>query len=489
MSFLNDKWARNPMKKFRQGQTVTVDDLAQSMLEGYTGKEGDKGAMEHRPEGSYPKIRLATFTTQARLQIADVYKRWSPAGAKKGVSVIKRGYNGQYLHITSSDQNVLADELKKLGIIYVNKRLRNAKTDELGGIEKELARREKATKEGKPGGLTAKQMRMKPEDRLANMGGVGETFAFRSGYNVAHQGASTVGGARFIAAQEWLKNSDYKRYVKSAEFKTLKSRFPDFEVFFETSGMKESNIHGTKIHLKEGMRIGSTIGPSSANFSGSELNDWGKGTGNTISRHLGDSLTAWAKRQNWIDMKGSNSIREQAMEVARTIALAGVSTSKTSKKSSKPRKVPKRNAKRDKLGAPGVAAVVRSTGHRNKESRAKKTVTRRTQNSEGISPFTYVAMINKKLPQTVAKNMRSPMLQNNSGRFASSVRVETADLTAQGHPSFGYTYDKSPYQVFEVGTGSAPWATPDRDPRKLIDKSIREVAAQLAIGRFYTRRL
>ena len=56
-------------------------------------------------------------------------------------------------------------------------------------------------------------------------------------------------------------------------------------------------------------------------------------------------------------------------------------------------------------------------------------------------------------------------------------------------PSFGYTYAKNPYQVYEMGVGSAPWATPERDPRKLIDQSIRELAAQFAIGRFYTRRV
>ena len=52
-----------------------------------------------------------------------------------------------------------------------------------------------------------------------------------------------------------------------------------------------------------------------------------------------------------------------------------------------------------------------------------------------------------------------------------------------------YHYQKDPYQVFEVGKGVEPWSTSQRDPRKLIDKSIREVAAELALGRFYTRRL
>ena len=40
-----------------------------------------------------------------------------------------------------------------------------------------------------------------------------------------------------------------------------------------------------------------------------------------------------------------------------------------------------------------------------------------------------------------------------------------------------------------MGAGEAPWASPDRDPRKLIDESIREIAAQMAVGRFYTRRV
>jgi hypothetical protein len=109
--------------------------------------------------------------------------------------------------------------------------------------------------------------------------------------------------------------------------------------------------------------------------------------------------------------------------------------------------------------------------------------------SEGVSPFSYMAMINKRLPQTVRKNMGAPGLVNRTGAFASSVKLQDVNTTPQGHPSFGYTYDKNPYQVFEVGTGSAPWSNSQRDPRKLIDRSIREVAAELALGRFYTRRL
>ena len=40
-----------------------------------------------------------------------------------------------------------------------------------------------------------------------------------------------------------------------------------------------------------------------------------------------------------------------------------------------------------------------------------------------------------------------------------------------------------------MGSGDAKWATPERDPRAVIDKSIRELATQFALGRFYTRRI
>jgi len=100
-----------------------------------------------------------------------------------------------------------------------------------------------------------------------------------------------------------------------------------------------------------------------------------------------------------------------------------------------------------------------------------------------------LALLNEKLPEAVAKNMGLPGLQNQTGRFASSVRATDVVQTAKGFPSIGYTYQKNPYQVFEVGTGDSRWATNDRDPRKLIDRSVREIAAQFVVGRLYTRRV
>ena len=109
--------------------------------------------------------------------------------------------------------------------------------------------------------------------------------------------------------------------------------------------------------------------------------------------------------------------------------------------------------------------------------------------SSAGSNISMVALINQKLPQTVKKNMGAPGLENRSGKFAASVRATDITTTAKGFPSIGYSYDKNPYQIFEQGAGKFPWANADRDPRKLIDTSIREIAAQLLTGRFYTRRV
>ena len=141
----------------------------------------------------------------------------------------------------------------------------------------------------------------------------------------------------------------------------------------------------------------------------------------------------------------------------------------------------------------------KSSGKSTKKTKAKKAV--RVIRDDSIdassipksrvraSQYSIAALLgalNQQISKTVAENMESPRLNYQTGRFASSVRVRDIATTARGFPSIGYTYMKYPYQTFEPGyrQGSV-----ERDPRKLIDTSIRQVAAQFAIGRFYTRRV
>lgn len=97
-------------------------------------------------------------------------------------------------------------------------------------------------------------------------------------------------------------------------------------------------------------------------------------------------------------------------------------------------------------------------------------------------------LINSRLTPKVIANMKFPSLVNRTGEFASSASVVSVETTKDGYPSFVFDYEKDPYNVFDRVTGRAPWNTPERDPRSLVDKSLREVLREMAIGRFYTRR-
>lgn len=112
-----------------------------------------------------------------------------------------------------------------------------------------------------------------------------------------------------------------------------------------------------------------------------------------------------------------------------------------------------------------------------------------SQKEMTASPLEMIAYINKKLPIEVDKLMVAPRLETRTGRFAQSVQVKNITQTKQGFPSIDYTYQRDPYQVFEMGIGRVPWATRERDPRPLIDRAIRNIAAELLKARIYTRRI
>lgn len=136
-----------------------------------------------------------------------------------------------------------------------------------------------------------------------------------------------------------------------------------------------------------------------------------------------------------------------------------------------------------------VSKKIKSSVIRNKNRVpvAALKISNKVRVSKSTTSLMYlVPLLNQRLPEVVAANMGDPRLNNVTGRFASSVRVTEVAKTAQGFPSIGYTYQKSPYQTFEQG---GKQGSRDRDPRSLIDASIRELAVQYTLGRFYTRRV
>jgi len=192
--------------------------------------------------------------------------------------------------------------------------------------------------------------------------------------------------------------------------------------------------------------------------------------------------------EEFLNLEGSDSLKTLATKaiVNPLVKSAGknkslkVQLDSKSKGSYKPGKGKARSTSKVK-GRSSVKQNKKGTAPRLSKTRAKKSFT--------SNPLHMIAMLNKDLPDTVRKNMQAPALVNRTGRFSESVKVLEVTETSKGFPSIGYTYDNEPYGVFEMGIGAPPWATPERDPRPLIDRSIREVAQQMAIGRFYTRRM
>lgn len=107
-----------------------------------------------------------------------------------------------------------------------------------------------------------------------------------------------------------------------------------------------------------------------------------------------------------------------------------------------------------------------------------------------LSIRSLIPIVNEKLHDAIESNMGTPRLNYRTGRFARSAKVVDITETKAGYASFAYTYMRNPYQVFEFPNGAPHLATPNRDPRKLIDLSIRDIARELLMTqRFYTRRV
>ena len=183
--------------------------------------------------------------------------------------------------------------------------------------------------------------------------------------------------------------------------------------------------------------------------------------------------------EDMLDMKGSPSLKQKTKSLV-TDKFKGKKNIKVSTPSVKMSTKTKSKGTGSKTGS-NVAVTAATIRQRKKKAQSKS--------SAAAQPLQLIGLINQKLPETVRKNMDSPSLQNRTGRFADSVVVTDIVQTPKGYPSIGYSYQRDPYQVFEDGIGAPPWANGNRDPRDLIDKSIREIAAQFAIGRFYTRRV
>jgi len=104
----------------------------------------------------------------------------------------------------------------------------------------------------------------------------------------------------------------------------------------------------------------------------------------------------------------------------------------------------------------------------------------RTKKGQFTSLVSIQALINQALSQQIKSNMRKPALQNRTGRFAESAKVERISQSREGMITAFYQWMKNPYATFSEG---GVQYTKARDPKLLISKSIREIASSIVGNR------
>jgi hypothetical protein len=142
----------------------------------------------------------------------------------------------------------------------------------------------------------------------------------------------------------------------------------------------------------------------------------------------------------------------------------------------------------------------KATGTKHGSKKPSKTVVN-TKTKATVSSYKIPALRNRKgqfyslsqlefllrdlINETVAKNMgpghRTDILNYRTGRFSDSVAISHLTMSKEGMISVFYNYMKYPYATFSQGGVQQTPAS--RDPKLLIGKSIREIAATRVANR------
>lgn len=442
-SFMEREYKRGALDKFSTIVTMTDKGFGEGFKQGYN------TIQSQREEGNRVEISNKEFLDIGGACV-DAVAQWALRARTQGH--VLEYIPGKLLRYRASrDLKTPYTQAKNKGVQLLNKKLRDAGKKELGKADKSA-------------GISARGS---------------EVGLVKSTVHRAHQGVTTVGAAQVSAALNFLDQTrSFAGFATSEEAREISDILKEIKATFTTSGTK-SGSRLSEVKLNEDLSVEIFVLPQSANEAGAEPYDFKR-----LMPKLQTAITRYVERQNIEGMPGSDSIEEDArkrIEYAIVAELSGTKNAKLKGTSKKPRGRAKKS-----VGTNIKYPKKTTKGSTKKAIAASRTARKPKAKRSDINLAQLLGLFNSKITGTVAANMGPPGLTNQTGRFASSVRVTDVTVTPQGFPSVGYTYQKNPYQTFERGYQQG---TPDYDPRDLIDKSIREIAANMALGRLYTRRL
>ena len=170
------------------------------------------------------------------------------------------------------------------------------------------------------------------------------------------------------------------------------------------------------------------------------------------------------------DMMSSNTMLEDIEQAIVSILKTGKANLKrhTAKKGATPKK---HVSKKQNLPA--------------KQKITGKTKAPKETPESSVNLISLQNLLNSQLQDVISANMgdgsRKDLLNYRTGRFASTAEVKRLSISREGMITAFYDYMKNPYATFS--TGGRQEYPRSRDPKLLISKSIRQIAAEVVNNR------
>ena len=235
--------------------------------------------------------------------------------------------------------------------------------------------------------------------------------------------------------------------------------------------------------MKHADRAGSTPSDPSIdkllkNIRDDFMKQWGSDPNKKGSKSVAELNTLGAFAFIPKEMKTASGMPDMRFKLNKQIMkLANLVEKSKGQKGKVLKKAKKKTIKRNKVTS---TVALNATGKYNPKTTASDT-----------SLGTLMQLVNRALPRVLKRNMEPPALQyrgignpkQGTGPFNTGVRVTSITQHKQvaGGINVNYTYEKYPYQTFEPGFKQGD---PFRDPRKLIQESIRDIMIERKQSRF-----
>jgi hypothetical protein len=179
-------------------------------------------------------------------------------------------------------------------------------------------------------------------------------------------------------------------------------------------------------------------------------------------------------------LQGSKSFRDLALDSISDIIVFG--------KNKQPRKTESTVDIKSKGSLPKFKPLVSKLLKPNNLATviSEKTTKSRLRSVSGSfqSVTNLQGLIDARLQEVIRKNMAPPALTYQTGRFVESVKLNSVQFDNRQNALTAFlSYMKYPYATFEVG---GKQGNVDKSPYALIDRSVREIAAQLTKSRMRT---